>query len=63
MEYNRGSNLRCYFDSNFEKELDKVGSLQERNTDYLTQLVNHQKTLVELALMKKVRPNISHNTN
>jgi hypothetical protein len=54
MDYSRGSNLRCFYDSNFEKEIDKIGSLQERNSLYLNKFLEHQKTLVELTLLKKM---------
>ena len=45
VEYQPG-NFICHNDSNFDKELDKVGYLQDKNNDYLAHLVNHQKTLV-----------------
>ena len=39
--------------SNFEKEVDRIGSLQERNTDYLTRLMEQQQKLVELSYLTK----------
>jgi hypothetical protein len=63
IEYGSGSSFKCHYDSNFDKELDKVGYLQEKSNDYLSRLVSHQKTLVELALLKKTKAEMSQKTN
>ena len=62
LEYNKGSNFKCHYDSNFEKEVDRIGHLQEKSNDYLSKLVAHQKTLVELTLIKKVKAGLGTNT-
>jgi hypothetical protein len=54
LEYNRGSNFRCHYDSNFEKEVVRIGSLQEKTSHSLNRFLDHQKTLVALTLLKKV---------
>ena len=54
LEYNSGSNFRCHLDSNFEKELDRVGNLQDRNNEYLVRLIDQQKNLVELSYLAKI---------
>ena len=64
LEYDSSSlKFKCCFDSNFEKELDRIGYLQEKGNDYLSKLVNNQKALVELALIKKAKPDIGQNTS
>ena len=65
LEYDSRSSLsfKCHYDSNFEKELDRIGYLQEKGNDYLTNLMSHQKTLVELALIKKkTKQDVNQNT-
>lgn len=52
--YSDSSNFRCYQDSNFEREIDKVNKLQEKNENYLNEYLDHQKMLVELAFLKKL---------
>ena len=56
LEYRSGSNFKCHLDSNFEKEVERIGSLQDRNNDYLTRLIDQQKKLVELNYLSKLKP-------
>lgn len=42
-----------YHHSNFDKELDRISSLQERNSMCLEKYLEHQKILLDLELRKK----------
>jgi len=54
LEYNRGTDFACHRDSSFEKEIERVGSLQEKNMDSLGMYLTHKQSLVALDLLKKV---------
>lgn len=62
IEIARGANFNLHGNSSFEKEMDKITELQDKNHGALNYYIEHQKILVELGLIKKLYPKIERKT-
>lgn len=54
-------NLHCK-ESNFEKELDYISYLQEKNSTSLSKFIDQQKLMVELQMNRRVSKSIGKDT-
>ena len=47
-----------YHESNFEKELDYISFLQEKNSNSLSKFIDQQKIMVELHMNRRISKSI-----
>ena len=47
-----------YHESNFEKELDYISFLQEKNSNSLSKFIDQQKLMVELHMNRRISKSI-----
>ena len=55
-------NIRCE-ESNFEKELDYISFLQEKNSASLSKFIDQQKLMVELQIHRRLAKSIGKDIN